>query len=199
MLTNVDLATKEQMEIDAWRDAPTESPESDSVENLVNKLSDAQVFLEGLGRHRDLFLGASSILELGAGQGWASCIVKKMMGDGKRVVATDISPHAVASVWKWERVFSVKLDGALDCRSYEVPVPDSSVDLVFTFQAAHHFVAHKRTLREMHRILTGGGTCLYLHEPTCNQMFRATAHRRVNTKGMPVPEDVLVYSRLETT
>lgn len=192
----MELAAKERLEIDAWRNSLHESPESDSVENLVNKLTDAPVFLEAVERHRDLFTRARTTLELGAGQGWASCILKKLLGTAGHVTASDISPHAMASVWKWERVFAVRLDGKLNCRSYQVPLPDASVDLVFTFQAAHHFVAHRRTLREMLRILVPGGSCLYLHEPTCAQWIHGVARRRVNAKGMSVPEDVLVYARL---
>jgi len=45
----MELRAKEQLEIDAWRDSPTEAPGVDSVENLVNKLADAPVFLE-IGR-----------------------------------------------------------------------------------------------------------------------------------------------------
>jgi SAM-dependent methyltransferase len=193
----LDLASKEQLEIDAWRLSETERPSADSIDNLINKLTDAPVLLEGIGRHHALFDGASVILELGAGQGWASCIIKKLVGPSTRVMATDISPYAVASVPRWERLFGVELDAAFACRSYDIPVADSSIDLVLTFQAAHHFVAHRRTLRELFRVLRGGGAALYLHEPTCNRKLHPFAVRRVNAKGMPVPEDVLVYERIK--
>ena len=153
----MELSTKEQLEIDAWKNSPTEAPGVDSVENLVNKMTDAPVFMEAFERHRARFEAATRILELGAGQGWASCLVKKRLGSGKHVVASDISPFAVESVGIWERVFNVKLDASLHCRSYEIPVDAGSFDLVFTFQAAHHFVAHRRTLRELHRVLAPGG------------------------------------------
>jgi len=194
----LDLASKEQLEIDAWRLSETENPSADSVDNLINKLTDAPVLLEGIRRHQALFDRASQILELGAGQGWGSCIIKKLAGASTRVLATDISPYAVASVPRWERVFRVKLDAALACRSYEIPVADASLDLVLTFQAAHHFVAHRRTLRELWRVLRAGGHALYLHEPTCNRLLHPLARRRVNAKGMPVPEDVLVYGKLKS-
>jgi SAM-dependent methyltransferase len=192
----VELQTKEQLEIDQWRNSPTDAPGLDSIENLVNKLTDAPVFLEAFERHGQRFKRAARILELGGGQGWASCIVKKRLAPGRHVTASDLSPFAIASVGLWERVFDVRLDGALHCRSYEIPVEPASVDLVFTFQAAHHFVAHRRTLRELFRILTPGGAALYLHEPTCSRWIHPIARHRVNHKGMPVPEDVLVHARL---
>ena len=193
----LDLLSKERLEVNAWRDSPTESPQADSLENIINKLTDAPVFMEAFARHRDTFMRASTLLELGGGQGWASCIAKRILGNGKRVIATDLSPFAVASTRKWERLFSVQLDGAFACRSYELPVRDGSLDLIFTFQAAHHFVAHRSTANEIQRVLRPGGTCLYLHEPTCHRLLHTLARARVNTNGMPVPEDVLVLSRLK--
>ena len=192
----MELHAKEQLEIDAWRDSPTEAPGVDSVENLVNKLTDAPVFLEAFERHRSRFESANHILELGAGQGWASCLVKKRLGPGKQVIASDLSPFAIESLGMWERVFDVRLDASFHCRSYEIPVEAGSVDLAFTFQAAHHFVAHRRTLSELYRVLAPGGCALYLHEPTCSRWIHPLAHRRVNQKGMPVPEDVLVHGEL---
>ena len=60
-----------------------ESPESDSLENLVNKFCEARIVLEKLGYQREDFAQAKSILEIGAGQGWASCIVKKIFPSNK--------------------------------------------------------------------------------------------------------------------
>jgi hypothetical protein len=110
MVTPIDLASKEQLEIDAWRPSKTGNPSSDSVDNILNKLTDAPVLLEGIRRHQELFDGASVILELGGGEGWASCIIKKLVRPSTRVLATDISPYAVAAVPMWERLFDVKLD-----------------------------------------------------------------------------------------
>jgi SAM-dependent methyltransferase len=123
-------------------------------------------------------------------------LLKKALGPGKHITASDLSPFAIASLGIWERVFDVRLDASFNCRSYEIPIESGSVDLVFTFQAAHHFVAHRRTLCELHRVLAAGGVALYLHEPTCSRWLHPLARRRVNQKGMPVPEDVLVHSRV---
>jgi ubiquinone/menaquinone biosynthesis C-methylase UbiE len=189
------IEAKEQVEIDYWRTSLTENPDSDSIENLVNKFSEARVVLLTLERHRQIFESASTVLELGAGQGWTSCILKRMFPD-KRMIASDISPFAIASHPKWEHILQAKLDQTFACRSYEIPLPDSSVDLVFCFQAAHHFVRHRRTLNEIHRILTPDGVCLYLFEPVCQKFIYRIAYARVNAKRPEVPEDVLVYKRL---
>jgi SAM-dependent methyltransferase len=189
------IEAKEQVEIDYWRTSLTENPDSNSIENLINKFSEARVVLLTLERHRQIFESASTILELGAGQGWTSCILKRMFPD-KRIIASDISPFAIASHPKWEHILQVKLDQTFACRSYEIPLPENSVDLIFCFQAAHHFVRHRRTLNEVYRILSPYGICMYLFEPVCRQFLYKVSYTRANAKRPEVPEDVLVYERL---
>jgi SAM-dependent methyltransferase len=191
----MDIAERQQIEISYWKNSETESPDSDSPLVLINKMSEAAVLYECIDRHRDLFRQSSTILELGAGQGWASCLVKKLF-PGKTVQASDISPWAIASVSKWERIFQVRLDRTFACTSYEIPVPDASVDLIFVFAAAHHFAAHRKTLAEIRRVLKPGGTCLYLYEPACPRVFYRPAVWRVNRKRPDVPEDVLITTKI---
>lgn len=191
------IEAKEQIEIDYWRTSLTENPDVDSIENLINKFSEAKVAMLTLKRYRQVFESASSILELGAGQGWTSCILKRMFPE-KRILASDISSYAIASHPKWEHILQIQLDQTFACRSYEIPLPENSVDVVFCFQAAHHFIRHRRTLHEIHRILTPRGICLYLFEPVCRQYLYRIAHARANAKRPEVPEDVLIYERLLT-
>jgi SAM-dependent methyltransferase len=190
------LAERQSAEVEFWRVSPTEGPGSDLLENFLKKSGDAHLLLDLIQVYRDRFQEAGSILELGAGQGWASCIVKRLF-PAARVVATDISADAVASVWKWEHLCQVKLDGARASLSYDLGEPDDSVDLIFCFAAAHHFGAHRRTLREIRRVLRPGGTCLYLYEPSCLAFLHPFAARRVNRIRPDVPEDVLVYRRIQ--
>lgn len=193
---NTTLRQRQQIEIDFWRTSPTERPEANAIEILIGKMGDAEILLDLVQRYHPLLAGARTIVEFGAGQGWGSCLVKRLFPHA-HVTATDISEHAIASVHKWERVFDVRLDRSLACVSYAVPLPDASVDLVFCFAAAHHFVAHRRTLREIHRLLVPGGQCLYLYEPSCRRFLHAAAVRRVNRKRPEVPEDVLVFPTLQ--
>lgn len=94
-----DIDLKQKLEIEFWRDSKKESPESDSVYNIVNKLSDAGVFLDCIKRHKDKFRDSGRVLELGGGQGWASCIYKCLYPNSF-VTATDISPFAIQSLPK---------------------------------------------------------------------------------------------------
>lgn len=192
------LETRLDRELAHWRESAEERPGAFSAATLVHKLSEGLVLLEAIDRRRAWFERSDAILELGAGQGWAACLVKSMFD--ARVIASDVSADAVASVPEWERVLGVGLDGALACPSFDVPLADASVDLVFTFQSAHHFGAHRRTLAEAWRLLRPGGAVLYLHEPTAPEWIYPRAVARVNRKrsgmGHGVVEDVLVPARL---
>ena len=192
----VDQAERERLEKSFWTDDPHESPGAASLRGFAQKMSEAQVVLEKLGAHAQLLRDAGTILEIGGGQGWVSCMLRRELGADKTIISSDIAPDAIASLPEWERVFRVEIDGGLACRSYEIPLRASSVDLVIVFAAAHHFGAHRRTLCELERVLSPGGRALYLHEPVCRQFFHRAAHRRVMAKRPVVPEDVLVPSRL---
>jgi SAM-dependent methyltransferase len=186
---------REQAEILFWRDDPVECPGSERVENIINKMGEARNFLRKIKEFREQFSAAGRILELGSGQGWAGCIVKKEFPDAS-VFVSDISPWAVSSHELWERVFQVRLNGVFACRGNALPVAEHSIDLVYCFAAAHHFADHPATLREISRILTPNGRCLYLYEPACRRYIYSPAKRRVNRKRPQVPEDVLVWPEL---
>ena len=188
--------TREQKEKSFWETDVHHRPGADPIENIVNKFREIPIFFTKLRQYSCYFQSAGRILELGAGQGWASCLVKKVFPD-KPVIATDIAAAAVASTRLWESMLDVTLDGTAACRSYETPFPDGSFDLLFTFQAAHHFGRHRATLKEIHRLLSPGGVALYLSEPGCRGFIHPLAFKRVNKKRPVVDEDVLVYRKIQ--
>lgn len=191
-----DISRKQKIEIEFWRDSRQQSPESDSVANIVNTISDAAVFLDCLKRYKKQLSRSGRVLELGAGQGWASCIYKKL-NPKAHVTVTDLSEFAVMSLPRWERIFEVKIDQTYACTSYETQEEDASLDLVFCFAAAHHFLAHKRTLNEIFRVLKPGAKAIYFHEPASIRLFYSLACRRMNKKRAKVPEDVLIISEIK--
>jgi SAM-dependent methyltransferase len=162
----------------------------------VNKLGEARWLLDKLEAYEADFAAARSILELGAGQGWATCIVKRLFPDAK-VVASDLSPDALASAETWVEVIGAAPDATVACRSSEIPYGDESFDLVFCFQSAHHFGPLEPTLSEARRLLAPGGVALFLHEPSCQRYVHRLAARRVRARRQAAPEDVLVYTEVE--
>lgn len=70
----------QQREIEYWRESEHESPDSDSIHNLVNKMSNLPVFMEVPKRYQTLFSkpGPLRVLELGGGQRWSTCLIKRL-------------------------------------------------------------------------------------------------------------------------
>lgn len=193
----MNMEEKEKIEIDYWKNAPHENPGSFDIENILNKLSDARVFLHDIdARYKNLFDEPASILELGGGQSWASCILK-LRFPRKKIISSDISQYAMESAGYWERLFNVRLDGKIVCKSYEIPLNSDSVDLVFVFQSFHHFAEYEKTIKEVYRILDKGGVALFLYEPSCPVYIYPLAKYRVSKKRPEVPEDVLKYAEVK--
>jgi SAM-dependent methyltransferase len=191
----VELEEQEARELAFWRrEAANETPGGE-LRTLLIKLAEAEWLVDRLERHERLFAEAGTVLELGAGEGWGSAMVKRLYPQAE-VIASDLSPEAIARAGRWAEVVGAVPDRTLACPSYDIPLEDGSVGLVFAFQAAHHFGAHDRTLAEVHRVLRPGGMCLFLHEPSCPPALHRLAKARVNRKRPEVPEDVLVHSRL---
>jgi SAM-dependent methyltransferase len=193
-----DLTRQERIESEYWRRSSASTTDLHSIASLtnaINKFTDAGVFLTSLLPFRDVFANADSILEIGAGQGWASCIVKRLFPQA-RVTTTDISPWALKAMTTWEHLFQARVDGVFASRSHEVPLASGSVQCAFCFSSAHHFRAHRPTLQEIHRVLAPGGSAFYFFEPSCPRLWYRPAVWRVSRKRPGVPEDVLVRSAI---
>src|SRR4051794_15887713 len=96
-------SSREAREIAFWQESASERPGAFSLDLLTHKLSEARLFQEKLDAYGEYFDDATTIVELGGGQCWASCIVKDRVGSRATVTGTDIAPEAIASVGEWER------------------------------------------------------------------------------------------------
>jgi SAM-dependent methyltransferase len=190
-----DQQERERLEIAYWQVDPHERPGAFNLDNFLVKMADASVFLSEVRRFDHDFQRASVVLELGGGQLWASCIVKHLYPE-LTVIGSDISPEAIASVPKWESIFRTEIDQQVACRSYDIPLAANSVDLIFCFQAAHHFGDQRQTLIEASRVLAKGGVLLYLSEPVTSKLFYNAALRRVNRMRPEVREDLLIIPEM---
>ena len=198
-MKKLDLETREQIEIDAWRNAGSRSENAEwyTVENLANKAADIEIFLIKIKNHAELIHRSQTILEIGGGQGWASCVLKYLFPD-KTIYASDIGEDAIKDITYWEYIYKVKIDDSFACRSYDIPLPNESLDLVYCYTAAHHFADIQGTIHEASRVLREGGACLFLQEPSCRKYLYPLASRRVIKKRPEVPEDVLVFKDIQS-
>jgi SAM-dependent methyltransferase len=186
------IEEKEAEDILAWEKSANAARVGDGfLAHMLDKLQAASVFTIRLERYANRFRDARSILEIGGGSLWA-CYLVKRWNPAATVIGTDIAPAAIATHSIWTRVFDVAIDDARACSSYATPFRAGQFDLIFTFQSAHHFGRHRRTLQEIRRLLAPGGNCLYLHEPACRPFIYALAQKRVRQRP-DVEEDVLVY------
>lgn len=194
----MDLQEKENIEIEYWKNSSFENPEVFTKENYLNKSQEAIHFNYKIQKYRSLLNKKTTVLELGAGQGWASCFLKKFFLPDAAFTVTDISPYAIASVKHWEHIFKTKIDNAVSCKSYSIPLEDASVDFIFCYAAFHHFVKHKETLTEAKRVLKSGGIMLFLYEPVSSKLFYPLYYKYVNTAAHSTPEDVLIPKVLKS-
>ena len=181
---------RKKLELEFWRNDPFEGGGKETLDSLVSKASEFEIFWEKINTYKSLFHTANRILEIGGGQLWASCIVKKWYPE-KMVIGSDISQEAVAGSFIWERVFDVSLD---DKFAFDVTKDEYTAiqyDLIFCFAAAHHFTNFDETFAGLKKILSPGGRIIFLHEPFSNLFFYKLALRRVNKLRPVVQEDLL--------
>lgn len=194
------MKEKESTDIRAWdnfRELQHEDRRTGFLEHKISKLTVARKFLHHFNNYRSLFDSANCILEIGGGSCWASHIVKLHRPDAV-VIASDIAPAAIESRSIWEPTLGVAIDQAFACTSYDIPVDDASVDLVFCFESAHHFGRHASTLGELARIVRPGGHVIYMDEPTSPSYFYQLVHRRNNSREDHVAEDVLIVKTIRS-
>src|SRR5262249_45263864 len=129
------LARSDQKELRFWSADPRYNRTSSLWENLKVKAGELRMFEELLPR-----IGAEPgerVLELGAGQAWASLMLKRLLPDCE-VHASELSPEALLSAEKWEGLVEARLDGYWACQADHTPFEDRQFDRVFTFAAFHH-------------------------------------------------------------
>lgn len=104
-----------------------------------------------------------NVLEIGAGLGWASAIVKRRKPDAT-VIATDISPSAFRLAAATHAEIGARPDHASACDMANLPFADGSFDLVFGVAVLHHAGDVAAVMREVRRVLKPGGRYFGLDE-----------------------------------
>ncbi len=109
--------------------------------------------------------GNETILDLGAGQGWAS---RYFAEKGCKVIATDIVAdewYGLGRSWAIMEYANVYFEPLL-ADGEKLPFPDESFDIVFFCGALHHFRNFETVLEQVFRVLKPGGRLMAAGEPT---------------------------------
>lgn len=186
----------------AFRDKLSQASRSnyvDRFDDIVFKAEFIRAFRRLISR-LDL-AGTERILEMGAGHGWASVLVKQDFPNCF-VVASDLVPTALHFCANYEQILNVCVDEkwAFSCR--DIPFENNTFDRVFTMAAFHHFGREhdfSETLNEMIRILKPDGKIVLLYEPSAPRFLYSVMYRIVNSRRArdDVDEDILVISDIE--
>jgi O-antigen biosynthesis protein len=106
----------------------------------------------------DLVRG-QDVLDVASGEGYGS---KILAGSARSVIGVDVSEEAVAhATQRYADVGHLRFQqGSAD----KLPLPDSCVDVVVSFETIEHLHAQEAMIREIRRVLRPGG-CLVMSSP----------------------------------
>lgn len=117
--------------------------------------------------------GQEMVLDVGAGQGWAS---RYFAAKGCHVFTTDIVDdeyYGLGRAWAIMEHAGVYFEPML-ADGERLPYPDNQFDVVFISTALHHFVEQGPFLREAWRVLKPGGRMMVSNEPAIPIFARET-------------------------
>ena len=199
VLDAASLSPEERKEIDYYRRIREDQGEAGFFKLLVDKSDFIRVFQILAGR---LAVGPGmEVLELGAGQGWASCMVKHLQ-PAARVTASDISREALLYSERYEQLLGVALDEIWECSIRNLPFAGSQFDILFAFASLHHFGRNRDytgILREVYRLLRPGGRAVFLYENAAPGWILPLARWRAQREMQGrVEEDVLNVRHLRS-
>jgi ubiquinone/menaquinone biosynthesis C-methylase UbiE len=103
-------------------------------------------------------------LEIGAGTGYFTLNLLRA-GVIREALATDISPGMLDVLAESAGSLGLPVEVAR-CDATELPVPDSSIDLVFGHAVLHHLPNLDDAFSEFRRVLRPGGTLVFCGEPS---------------------------------
>ena len=112
-------------------------------ESVINRLNDMKLLKEDM-----------TVLDLGAGDGYLS---RRVAGAVKKVIAVDISAEMLRALAKKAAEEGISNIKTLEGDACDMPVEDSSIDLLCANMFLHHIEEPELVIKEMKRVLKPGG------------------------------------------
>lgn len=94
------------------------------------------------------------VLEVGAGAGWQA---KRLAEQGFSVTAIDIAQSRYNRMQEWE---------VIDYDGHHIPLPDASIDVIFSSNVLEHIPHIEEFMGEMRRVLRPGGVAVHVMPTT---------------------------------
>jgi SAM-dependent methyltransferase len=102
------------------------------------------------------------VADVGAGSGLFTFLFAKKVGPTGKVIAVDILPEFLAEIQKIAERNGLQIVSTLVCTEDTVPLPASSVDVIFICDTYHHFEYPETELASLHRALRPNGTLIVI-------------------------------------
>ncbi len=96
-----------------------------------------------------------TVADFGSGDGYISRTVAPMV---KKVIAVDISGEMLKQLSKKSRESGINNIVTIENDATEVSIEDNSVNIVFANMFLHHIENPETAIKQMYRVLKGGGT-----------------------------------------
>lgn len=105
-------------------------------------------------------LQGKRLLEIGCGMGYDSL---EFLKRGVRVVATDLTPNAIAMARRHFEVEGVQAEDVRIANALDLPFSDDSFDAIWSNGVLHHTGDAKRAIQEALRVLKPSGRAIISH------------------------------------
>lgn len=117
------------------------------------------------------------ILDVGCGWGWSFKLLDEYFSP-TQMIGVDVDRKLLSVSAKRTKKLGLNVD-FIHGTSCDLPIADTSVDMIFCHQTFHHLVDHDSAIKEFHRVLKPGGvlffaesTRAYIHSWLIRYLFR---------------------------
>ncbi|WP_420263807.1 class I SAM-dependent methyltransferase [Candidatus Magnetominusculus dajiuhuensis] len=172
------------------------------IERSYEEVFTAHINLRPIVKFFNLHDKKSSLLDIGCGAGWTTCLLAQVC---KTVDAFDISESSIGVLRERMRVNSIDNIRPFTGNAEEIPFDDGHFDFVFGNAVLHH-VTLERVIPEIARVLKTGGKAAFCEPYTANiaiNILRYIKHNIIDEyKGTDVPlrpSDILIFKKYFST